>query len=394
MDFLEKLATVSLAEVFEAYYECRKHKRKTANALRFEMNFEHNLVQLWREINNRTYKIGRSLTFIVRKPVLREIFAADFRDRIVHHLVMRKLMPLFEAEFSPHSYSCRKGKGTLYGIREVYQHVKDCSCNYTKDCYVMKLDVQGFFMSINQKILYENIKKMICARYRFADKSLILHLVRLIVFNRPQDKCIRRGCLSNWDNLPRHKSLFFAPPFTGLPIGNLTSQIFANFYLNDLDRLVAREKSHIYYGRYVDDFVMIHPCREKLMNMRKKIAAFLQKRLFLNLHPFKIYLQHYVHGFNFIGVFMRPRRIYVGTRMKTYFYQKIVAFNRLARPMSVLKLKRLESIINSYYGFMRHCASARLRYYCWALIDTPVRRLFWSQCRFLKVALWALIRIG
>ena len=100
---------ISLEEVFLAYFECRRNKRKTINALQFELNYEENLIQLWRDINSRAYKVGRSIAFVVNKPVIREIFAADFRDRVVHHLIIRKLLPLFEKAFSPHSYSCRHG---------------------------------------------------------------------------------------------------------------------------------------------------------------------------------------------------------------------------------------------------------------------------------------------
>ena len=113
----DTLASIPLEDFFIAYYQCRKRKRKTINALQFEVNYEENLVKLWREVNSRKYEIGRSICFLVTRPKLREIFAADFRDRIVHHVIMMRLEPLFEEVFIEDNYNCRKGKGTLYGVK-------------------------------------------------------------------------------------------------------------------------------------------------------------------------------------------------------------------------------------------------------------------------------------
>ena len=122
---------IALEDIFQAYYDCRKNKRRTINALAFELNFEQELIRLWREINSGKYRIGRSIAFVVQKPVQREVFAADFRDRIVHHLIINKLNPLFEEYFSDGSYSCRAGRGTLYGVRNIAAAVKECSAGYT-----------------------------------------------------------------------------------------------------------------------------------------------------------------------------------------------------------------------------------------------------------------------
>lgn len=167
-------AEFSLLEVFTAYYNCRNNKRNTANAIAFEVDYEHNLVQLHKEINNGTYRIGRSIAFIVDNPVKREIFAADFRDRVVHHLIIGKLNHLFEKQFIQDSYSCRVGKGTHFGIQRVDKFIRQCSKNYTKDCYILKLDLQGFFMSINKNILFTKLEQFINEKYQQADKELII----------------------------------------------------------------------------------------------------------------------------------------------------------------------------------------------------------------------------
>jgi retron-type reverse transcriptase len=155
LDLLQDLKpTLALAELFEAYANCRSTKRNTLNALAFEMDYEVNLLKLCAEINDGSYQPGKSIAFIVNKPVKREIFAADFRDRVVHHLIINKLNPLFEKTFIHDSYACRKGKGTHFGIQRVDRFIRQCSQNYTKDCYVLKLDIQGFFMHINKTLLF------------------------------------------------------------------------------------------------------------------------------------------------------------------------------------------------------------------------------------------------
>ena len=152
---------IELEELFEAYFNCRSNKRNTANAIAFEIDYEQNLVQLCQEINNGTYQIGRSIAFIVDKPVKREIFAADFRDRVVYHFLIGKLNHLFEKQFINDSYSCRVGKGTHFGIQRVDKFIRQCSKNYSSDCYILKLDLQGFFMSINKSILFAKLEKFI-----------------------------------------------------------------------------------------------------------------------------------------------------------------------------------------------------------------------------------------
>lgn len=355
---------IALEDLFKAYYECRKHKRRTVNALAFELNFERELIRLWREINSGTYKIGRSIAFVVQKPVQREVFAADFRDRIVHHLVISKLNYLFEGSFIEDSYSCREGKGILYGVNRISAKMEACSEAFSCDCYVMKLDIRSFFMKIDKNILYRRLLEFISENYQKPDKRIILRLVKQIIYNAPEDNCHIKGRRSDWNGLPFYKSLFWAEKFRGLPIGNLTSQIFANFYLNALDRFVTEELKIEHYGRYVDDFVLIHPDKAVLLDARKKIDAFLQKKLKLSLHPQKFYLQHWSKGVSFIGAVIKRHCIYVGNRSKGNLYQKVHV--RLPRLLKNVKsflsgLPSLVSTINSYLGAMRHYNTYNLR---------------------------------
>ena len=175
---------------------CRKYKRGTANAIAFEIDYESNLVTLCEEINNGTYQPGKSIAFIVNVPVKREIFAADFRDRVAHHLIVNKM-----------------------------------------------------------NLLFEKLKIFINGRYKEQDKDLILELCRKVIFYDPAEKCIIKGKRKNWQGLPPDKSIFYSPVNCGLPIGNLTSRVFANFYMNSLDHFIKHELKFRFYGRYVDDFI-------------------------------------------------------------------------------------------------------------------------------------------
>ena len=186
-------AEIALEDIFEAYFDCRKHKRKTVNALAFEADYETRLIELWKEINAGTYQPGRSVAFIVNKPVKREVFAADFRDRIVHHLIIGKLNPLFEKYFISDSYSCREGKGVQYGVERVASFIRDCSKDYTRDCYILKMDIQSFFMSIDKPLLFRLLQKFIVSRYGGKDKSRLLELVYKTIINRPEKIAKLRG---------------------------------------------------------------------------------------------------------------------------------------------------------------------------------------------------------
>lgn len=139
---------------FRAYYDARKHKRNTHSQLEFEFNLEENLVKLYEELRDRTYKVGRSVCFITGNSVKREVFAAHFRDRVVHHLLYNYTAPIFERTFIADSYSCRKGMGTLYGVQRFEHHLRACSDNWKRSCYVLKLDIRGYFMHIVRQKLY------------------------------------------------------------------------------------------------------------------------------------------------------------------------------------------------------------------------------------------------
>jgi len=336
-----------LYDLFQAYYDARKNKRNTVNALAFEIDYEKNIFQLYNDLINKKYKIGQSICFISQKPVKREVFAADFRDRIVHHLIYNYINPFFEKSFINDAYSCRKNKGTSYGIKRVNHFIRSCSENYKKDCYILKLDIKGYFMGIDKNILYKKIERNI-------NDDFILQLIKKIIFYDPTKKCIIKGRKENWFGLPKSKSLFFAGKDKGLPIGNLTSQLFGNVYLNNLDYFIKHNLKCKYYGRYVDDIVIVHNNRKYLKAIIPVIRNYLQNNLLLKLHPNKIYLQHFSKGVSFLGTVIKPYRIYIKNKTKGNFYKKIQQFN------AVTNSKFLASI-NSYLGIMGNYNTFNLR---------------------------------
>ena len=362
--FMVKKNIIPLVDLFKAYYSCRKNKRNTINALAFELNLEEELIKLKEALESGTYTISNSIAFVVDKPVKREIFAANFRDRVVHHLLIQKMNAVFEPHFVYDSYACRKGKGTHFGIKRVAGFIRKCSKNYTQDCYVLKLDIKGFFMHINKTILYAKIKTLFTEKYNGADKELYLNLCKTILFNEPVTNAVIKGNLSNWDNLPKDKSLFSAKNGYGLPIGNLTSQVFANVYMSALDHFIKHHLGVKYYGRYVDDFVLVHTNKDYLKSLIPIISKFLKTELHLKSHPKKMYLQHYSKGVNYIGGFIKPNRIYVSKRTKGNFHEALHNQNKLIantiKPNKAEKLLFLSSM-NSYLGILGNYKSYKLR---------------------------------
>lgn len=314
-----------ITDIFQAYYDARKNKRNSNSALAFEIEYEKNLVELCDEISNREYNPAPHSAFIIEKPVKREVFASCFRDRVVHHLIFNYINPIFDPTFINDSYSCRVGRGTLYGIKRVNYFIKSSSNNYKTDTYILKLDIQGYFMSINKLLLFEIIKKQLIKKQHKLNCSLdlILFLVEKVIFRDPTIDCIVKSQRQAWQGLPRSKSLFFSGDGKGLPIGNLTSQLFANIYLNELDQYIKRDLKVKYYGRYVDDMVLVGNDKSELLALIAKISDYLAQNLALNLHPKKIYLQHHNKGVNFLGVYIKPYRMLPGKRLKRNFYNKV-----------------------------------------------------------------------
>lgn len=355
-----------LVDLFTAYKDARRHKRKTMKQVEFEMDMERKLVELRDELWNRRYVPGASVCFVINDPKKREIFAAEFRDRIVHHLYYNYTSPIFERTFIADSYSCRKGRGTHYGVRRLVSHIRSCSDNYKYKCYVLKCDIKGYFMNIDRdrllRICDATLGKMSCHMsgrkglrwIEVVDYDFVGYLGRVIILNDPVENCIIKGREDDWKDLPHSKSLFKTSKGCGLPIGNLTSQLFSNVYMNVFDQFVKRICRQRHYGRYVDDAYVVSREKWRLRELAGVFDRFLRSTLGLRLHPHKTMIKNAEYGIEFLGVYVKPFREYVRNGTK-------------CRVMSAVKRiggvygKRLECSVNSYLGILAHYKSYSLR---------------------------------
>ena len=381
-----------LGDVFQAYFDARKHKRNTASQLAFEMDCEHNLLELYEEIRQRTYVPSRAVCFIVHYPVKREIFASQFRDRVVHHLLYNYLAPIFELRLIYDCYSCRKGKGTSFGIDRFEHHIRSCSDNYRKQAWVLKLDVKGYFMSIDRYKLHTLVVSTLekywksrsgdgRKRGECVDKETILYLLHQIIYRDPADNCEVRGNRKDWDDLPPSKSLLRSPQGVGLPIGDLTSQLFSNIYMHELDIFIKETLGCKHYGRYVDDFFIVHESKAFLRDQIPVIRDFLWNELGLTLHPDKIYLQECRKGASFLGGIIKPYRRYATSRSIKSFNKAVDRISATIKSQNERNeqvdkqwLVQQRSVLNSYLGYLSAYKSHKIVFQ--RLIYSPVLQYF------------------
>ena len=305
-------------ELGKAYVDARRGKTKKPEVEKFDKIAKSELVALAQEIHTRTYTPRPSTAFIVNKPIQREIFAAAFRDRVVHHFLFNQVSSWWDARFIEDNYSCRLGKGTLYGIRRLDHHIRSVSRNYTRPAYILKLDFQGYFMSLERRKLY--VRAMWGLDRQFPSKGYVYQLCRflwkVIIFNDPLKEAIFNCPRSAWKGLPPSKSLFHQPKGRGIAIGNLTSQLLSNIYLDQLDRFVTLELGFKHYGRYVDDFYIVSNDKNELVEATRTIERYVEDQLALKLHPHKRHLQECHRGVAFLGAVVYPFRLQSGKRLK------------------------------------------------------------------------------
>jgi retron-type reverse transcriptase len=334
-------------ELFAAYFECRRNKRNSLGALAFERNFEQELFRLAEELHAGTWRPSPSLAFIVRRPVQREVFAAAFRDRVVHHWLIGHLNPHFEALFIDDSYACRVGKGTHYGIRRMQSFI-------TPESFVLKLDIRGFFMHIPRQQLADALDVFIQERLTPELVARVGPVARILACAEAAVGCRIRGTKSDWNGLPLDKSLFTSPAGCGLPIGNLTSQIFANFYLHPFDCYVRDVLGFSRYGRYVDDFVLVDEDRRRLKRAIPAIRSYLRDALGLQLHPKKVYLQHSSKGLPYLGAVVWRTHTIPAKRVRGAFHAAVLACAVPGRDT-----EQVRCTLASYRGLLQHHAARR-----------------------------------
>jgi len=324
---------ISPENLFRAWKVFKENKRNKVDVMEFEINLEKEIFKLHRELKDRTYHHGPYSGFWIRDPKLRRIHKATVRDRVLHHAVFRILNPIFEPTFIANSFSCRIGKGTHKGMRKVAEMIRAKSGNYTRECFALKCDIRKFFDSIDHDILLRILEKKV------VDKRM-LWLLREI---------IESFTASRPNLFDRH----------GVPIGNLTSQIFANIYMNEFDQFIKHALHVKDYARYTDDFVIISNDRKYLEYLLEPIREYLSHTLHIELHPHKILLRECKRGIDFLGYVILPHHIVVRKKTKQRVLRKLR--ERVAQYRNGnIKEETLWGSLSSYLGVLSHADAYKL----------------------------------
>lgn len=346
--------------LYEAWLDCRRRKRRKQSSLAFEQDAERHLQDLARELTEGVYQPLPSFCFIARNDKHREVFAADFRDRVVHHLFIREIEPAWERVFIYDSHACRRGHGTHAAVKRAQTFARQVSANGTRRAWFLQLDIAAFFPSIDRHLLLEMVlSKLTDPAWRRLAEILILHDPS----TNPVFTCSRE----KWRAVPPQKSLFGVAAGKGLPIGNLTSQFFANIYLNPLDQFIKHELKARFYCRYVDDLLMMHEDPAILRDWAGQIEKFLNDRLQLKPNPRRTVVQPVTNGINFLGFIIRPSHLLVRRKTVTRCRKKIegkLATMKTTIPGAVHfgpdQFAALRSTLQSYLGIFSHAATKRL----------------------------------
>lgn len=286
---------IEFEEVLEAYFDCRKRKRTTKSHLKFEANMLENLFQLHDDLLSGKYRIGTSICFAIMVPVPREVWAANFRDRIVQHIVYNRLAKKFNNRFIRDTFACIPGRGTLDGAKRLERHIRSFTKNHTelKDKYFMKLDLSNFFTSIKKNVVWKLIKPHV-------KEDWVRSLIKLILFHDPRTDYVNFSAKYKHDQVEDRKKLFTCLKNVGLAIGNITSQFFANVIMNVIDQFIKHVLKVKHYVRYVDDMVFLGDCTRKLAEVRKLVVVKLGE-IGLRINPRKSIIQPISRGVTFVG---------------------------------------------------------------------------------------------
>lgn len=328
------VAPFQFEDLVQAYYDCRRNKRNSASARLFEKEMEINLLELHDDLIAGTYRPGRSICFVVTRPKAREVWAAAFRDRVVHHLMYNHVAPRFYASFIADSCACIPGRGTMYAAKRLESKIRSASENWSKPIFYLKCDLANFFVAIDKAVLRKQLEARITEPWWLA-------LATQILMHDPREDYETRSPAHLFNRVPQHKRLVAQPAHLGLPIGNLSSQFFANVYLDALDQFAKHHLRAKHYIRYVDDFVFLHESPQQLNQWLAEVEAFLP-RLGARLNPTKTILQPVDRGVDFVGHVIKPWR---RTTRKRSLAQ---ALKRTA----VAPAEDLRETANSYFGLL------------------------------------------
>jgi RNA-directed DNA polymerase len=301
---------VALDNLFSAWKEFVVGKRRKLDVLEFNEHLARSIFGLHDELKDSRYRHGGYFAFNINDPKPRNIHKASVRDRLVHHAIYRILYPFFDKKFITDSYSCRNQKGTHKALRQFSAHASQVSLNNTRTCWVLKCDIKKFFANIDHKILLAVLAKYI-------EDERLLNLLENVIES------------------------FQSTTGKGLPLGNLTSQLLVNVYMNEFDQFVKHKLKVKYYVRYADDFVFLSEDRKKLEEILREVSEFLSQQLNLSLHPNKIHLTTFASGVDFLGWVHFPIHRVLRTAAKRRMFAK-------------LKQKQSHASAQSYVGLLKH----------------------------------------
>lgn len=326
---------VSFENIMHAFRKAVKGKGNKPCVLRFVQNFEHNILELEQSLMNKSYQPGKYTTFFIYEPKLRMISAAPFRDRIVHHCLINVIGPIFESSFVQQSYANQVNKGAHRAIRDVQAAMR-------LNDYVLHCDIRKYFPSIDHAILKELIRRKI------KDPDVLWLIDLIIDGSNPQEPVL--------DYFPGDDLLTPAERRRGLPIGNLTSQFFANIYLNGFDHFVKQRLKCRFYARYVDDSVVVASDKNYLWDCCHQMGAFLES-LRLKLHPHKQHVRPVTQGLKFLGQVIYPDRRLLPKNNIRRFMRRMKNFQRLYAENKM----EFAPINHSFKSWLGHAKQAHTR---------------------------------
>lgn len=310
---------ISLENLLKAWKEFRVGKRKRTDVQEFERNLMSNIISLHHDFVARTYHHGGYEAFKIYDPKPRDIHKASVRDRLLHHAIYRVLYPFFDRAFITDSFSCRIGKGSHKPLNRFQLFANKISHNNTRTVWVLKCDIRKFFASIDQKILMDILQSYI------SDTDTVWLLSEIISSFHSEKSGI------------------------GLPLGNLTSQLLVNIYMNKFDQWMKHSMKTKYYIRYADDFVILASDKDYLWELLIKIGEFLREEMNLNLHPDKISIKTVASGVDFLGWVHFPKHRVLRTVTKRRMFRRIQ------------ERKGNEETLRSYLGLLSHGNTKKLR---------------------------------
>lgn len=344
---------IELEDLIEAYMTARKNKRRSADQVEFELHWESRLWQLYQHIVSRSVQ-PTAYTFIVDYPKPREVFASDMETRILHHYLDIRLRPIFERRLSSHTFNNRVGKGQNAIQNALISDIYEKSRGYTRDAWVVKIDLKGCFPNIRQDIAYRQLEELILDDYEGDDRDELLYMLQLCIYSYPAQHCYRKSPYSKWSLIPKEKSLFYKEPGVGAAIGHLIWQNAVNYYFHELDEWAI--ENGIRMERFVDDMYFVTDNKEAFLAqvpvIRQKLAE-----LGASINESKFYCQHWSKGIECVGVHIKRDHVLLNRRIYRNAIKKIREMNRRVHPSRV---DHLLTSMNSYMGMMKNLNGYRL----------------------------------